>query len=134
MWSELVSFTNPLHHIIYLLQESPRISYEVSFSSQCSIYDTSSQSLHCLHFCLRNRINELDSVEMVRKESLERRLTLLGRKEHDSRVKFLARKKFQLFKRAQMEGRLQQASRSRPVAKKPKPRDENRFSFDNKKV
>ena len=33
-----------------------------------------------------------------------------------------------------MEGRLQQASRSRPVAKKPKPRDENRFSFDNKKV
>ena len=49
-------------------------------------------------------------------------------------MKFLARKKFQLFKRAQMEGRLQQASRSRPVAKKPKPRDENRFSFDNKKV
>ena len=33
-----------------------------------------------------------------------------------------------------MEGRLQQSSRSRPVAKKPKPRDENRFSFDNKKV
>ena len=49
-------------------------------------------------------------------------------------MKFLARKKFQLFKRAQMEGRLQQSSRSRPVAKKPKPRDENRFSFDNKKV